>query len=368
MKILITLSLLCTSSSIWSKTLGPLNFKLLSGIQSNVDLRENSQNKNANYQDLSFSTKLKFKPAKKWTLLSLPIVDLSYFPELQERLRTINATHTTVGLYIPTSKNIFTFVNTIGLSKFSFLDDNFNTLNSQNIHANIEAGHIWRYSSGKTQVKLGSKYADYSTPRAAGAIEENDYLEFYTSVKNTSILSKSISFIFETQAERRLYKERSALSSTGDEIGETAEIFNNYEALLGFDFQTKASKSSFRMGRQLNDDRINSGRDFQGWIAEASLKYSVSKSFWQGADFEFEGKFKEKNYRSFQLNPEVSPGQSPALYFSTLGLQSLLRFKSFLNISRLHLLFNYKLNANFTNSPGNEGENHTYGLGFEYSL
>lgn len=312
----LTIALLLSASAYGKKPV-PLTFELNSLINSNIDRVSNPVKKDVFSQKFLAKSKLKFKPKKKLILIDLPSVDLEYTPSLTEKVRNLNINNTLIGLYLPKRGLIYTGTFNTNYTKSIFTNEDQEVENSKNWSVGLDGGvgkdFTKKYNLG---FNLGVKiqnYFDPANPNEALPLKD-DNLRLTAKVTQKYKTMKGQKLGFDLSFQDKIFKEKRALNSRGDQVSTSPETIHNYKGNFTYAIRSKSMRLTPNLGYTYNKDTVEDGRTYKGIEYGIKLNY-----FFEKFNLSSRYSFKVRDYKTQLVDTVDTTGASPLLEARIIG-------------------------------------------------
>jgi hypothetical protein len=313
MKYLLSLTLLLMACTAQAKTKKPIPIKLelMGQNHSNIDKVSNPVKKNIYSQKIQTKTKIKFKPMRKVILIDLPSIDLEYTPSLTEKVRSLSISNTLIGLYLPKRGLIYSGSFNTSYTKSIFTNEDQQVEDSKNYSVAIDGGAakdiFKKYNLG---LNLGVKLQNFlepSNPNDALPLKDNN-LRLTGKVTQRFKINKMNTLGFNLNYTDKIYKEKRALNSTGDQISTQVETIHTYDAEAYYSFRHGKLRITPELGFTLNKDTVADGRTYRGLFYQVDIRHSF-----QYFKISSRYSYKVRDYRTQLVDTVDTTGASPLL-------------------------------------------------------
>ncbi len=276
MKILIGLSIFLMAGQAQAKKPIPYTFEVMGQNNSNIDKINNPVKKNVYSQKMQVKTKLKFRPMKKVILLNLPSIDLEYTPSLTEKVRSLNISNTLIGLYLPKRGLIYSGSFNANYTKSIFTNEDQEIENSKNYSFGLDGGAakdlFKKYNLG---FNLGIKLQNYlepSNPNDPLPLKDNN-LRLSGKITQKYKINKKNLLGMNLNYTNKIYKEKRALNSTGNQVSTKVETIHTYEAEAYYTFSHGKLRITPELGFAQNKDTVENGRTYRGLFYQVDIRH-----------------------------------------------------------------------------------------------
>lgn len=320
MKKITIITALVLTSGVQAKKPVPLTFEVNSLINSNIDRVSNPVKTDVYSQKFSAKTKLKFKPKKKVILINLPSVDLEYTPSLTEKVRNLNISNTLIGLYLPQRGLVYSGSFNANYTKSIFTNEDQEIENSKNWSLGVDGGVskdlTKKYNLG---INFGIKNQNYLEPANPNdpLPLKDDNLRLSTKITQKLKVIKGHQAGINLSLTDKIYKEKRALNSRGDQVSTSAETILNYKANAYYAIKLRDMRIIPDVGYAFNKDTVEDGRTYRGPEVKLNFSYYFTK-------FNFNSRFsyKVRDYKTQLVDTVDTTGASPLLEAKIIGFNN----------------------------------------------
>lgn len=313
MKYIFSLTLLLMSTAVQAKAKKPIPFtlELMAQSHSNIDKVSNPVKKNVYVQKIQTKTKLKFKPMKKVILIDLPSIDLQYTPSLTEKVRSLNISNTLIGLYLPKRGLIYSGSLNANYTKSIFTNEDQQVEDSKNYSFGIDGGAakdlFKKYNLGFNLGVRLQNYLEPSNPNDPLPLKDNN-LRLTGKIAQKFKINKTNTLGMNLNYTDKIYKEKRALNSRGDQVSTKVETIHTYEAELYYSFRHGKLRVTPELGFALNKDTVEDGRTYRGVFYQIDIRHSF-KYFKISSRYSY----KVRDYKTQLVDTVDTTGASPLL-------------------------------------------------------
>lgn len=347
-----------------SKRLLPkITASIVSSVNTNIDRLADPLQGDVKTQKIILKSKFKFRPARKVVLIDLPQIDAEYADSMEDKLRGLNATNTLLGLWFPEKGTVYTGALTAGYS------DVISTNEEQEIEKNryLTWGFDFGYSRDITKsfalnLGAGAKIQDYLEPSTENETVGDDNLRITGKIGTTYKFNLDTKFVTEASIERRLYKEKRALNTTGKQDALKPETTQTYKVSAGPELRIGNLSIKPTAGYTINKDEVHGGRSYQGTELKLTNKLSFDKT-----NITQKVSYKVRDYDSQQVDVDALIGNSPLLSLNIMNITHDFEIGSLLPAD-MKLLLGHQFQKNESNRDSDNVESQVFKIGLKMDI
>lgn len=318
MKKLLIILLFTYSPLATAKKPIPITVELNSQINSNIDRVSNPIKKDVFSQKLQVKSKQKFKPKKRVILINLPSVDLEYTPSLNEKVRSLMISNTLIGLYLPKRGLIYSGSLNANYTKSIFTNEDQEIEDSKNWSLGLDGGVAKdltkTYNLGLNLGVRSQSYLEPANPNDPLPLKD-DNLRLTAKVTNKFKVKKGHTVGANLGFTDKIYKEKRALNSRGDQVSTSAETIHTFKLNTYYSLRNKKMRLTPDLGYTYNKDTVENGRTYKGLELKLTFSYYFEK-------FNFSTRYSRKmrDYKTQLVDTADTTGASPLLEARIIGL------------------------------------------------
>lgn len=245
--------------------MNPVNVEVLNDFETNIDRLANPIHENVSTQTLRMDTKFKHKPMKKSVMINIPMINLQYAGQLDDKIRNINVQNTMIGVYLPKRGSVYSFsaitnyTDTITTNEDSRIEVNqyLNLTTDAGISQTLDKNHIFSIGP-KFQVR------EYLKPSDDLLGEESDFIKYGLKSGYEFKTKEKISFGAGVSVDRKLFREKRALNANGSFGANLPEATELLRPGVYLKLPFSNGSIGFDAGYAFNEDKVEGGRTWEG--------------------------------------------------------------------------------------------------------